>query len=116
MEIREKVDLFFVVFAMIALATVISLMVWYFYIKDDRTTSAPNVIANVITVEIGQIWVMESDDPFNPENREYMILDTLSGWVKYCKTKYANRPDRDEFAMTAKKETITSVMRLKSNR
>ena len=112
MEIREKVDLFFVVFAMIALATVISLMVWYFYIKDDRTTSAPNVI----TVEIGQIWVMESDDPFNPENREYMILDTLSGWVKYCKTKYANRPDRDEFAMTAKKETITSVMRLKSNR
>lgn len=64
-------------------------------------------------VEIGQVWVIESDDPFNPESREYLILDTLSGWAKFCKTKYADRPNREAYAMTAKKETILKTMRLK---
>ena len=79
---------------------------------DDAMQQASNA-PNLTTVEIGQVWVLESDDPFNPENREYVILDTLSGWVKYCKVKYADRPNRDDFAMTAKKETIIGIMNLK---
>lgn len=81
---------------------------------DDAMQQASNA-PNLTTVEIGQVWVLESDDPFNPESREYVILDTLSGWVKYCKVKYVERPDRDEFSMTAKQETIARIMRLKQS-
>ena len=87
-------------------------VIFYLSVKSIYT----DIVKPKITpVEVGQIWVMQSDDPFDPEpRREYLILDTLSGWVKYCKTRHKDHPNREELSMTARKEMIVRILTLKA--
>lgn len=64
-------------------------------------------------VKKGQVWEMHSDDPFNPQVYEYVILDVKEGWAKYCNIRYMGKEDIDKWSLTNRCATIVRIMELK---